>query len=109
MGREFQAIAPLLWLRAGAVGERIDSIPETGWALTPSYGILFDLDGLAQFATAVADAAIADAVPRLLFVVTDSETEYQHAVERLPVGIESVQLYEDYLSNFTVNVEGGAP
>ena len=106
-GREFQAIAPLLWLRAGAVGERIDSIPESGWALTPSYGILFDLDGLAQFATAVADAAIAGAVPGLLFVVTDSETEYQHAVERLPVGIETVQLYEDYLSNFTVNVEGG--
>jgi len=106
-GREFQAIAPLLWLRAGAVGERIDTIPETGWALTPSYGILFDLDGLGQFATTVADAAFADAVPRLLFVVTDSETEYQHAVERLPVGIETVQLYEDYLSNFTVNVAGG--
>lgn len=106
-GREFQAIAPLLWLRAGAVGERIDSIPETGWALTPSYGVLFDLDGLAQFAAAVADVAIGAAVPVLVFVVTDSETEYQHAVERLPVGIETVQLYEDYLSNFTVNVEGG--
>ena len=106
-GREFQAIAPLLGLRAGAVGERIDSIPETGWALTPSYGVLFDLDGLAQFAAAVADVAIGGAAPVLLFVVTDSETEYQHAVERLPVGIETVQLYEDYLSNFTVNVEGG--
>lgn len=107
-GREFQAIAPLLWLRAGAVGERIDSVPESGWALTTAYGILFDLDGLAQFAAAVAEAVIAGAVPDLLFVVTDSETEYQHAVERLPVGIETVQLYEDYLSNFTVNVEGGA-
>ncbi len=107
-GREFQAIAPLLWLRAGAVGERIDSVPESGWALTPSYGILFDLDGLAQFAAAVADVVIGGAAPVLLFVVTDSETEYQHAVERLPVGIETVQLYEDYLSNFTVNVEGGA-
>jgi adenine-specific DNA-methyltransferase len=106
-GREFQAIAPLLWLRAGAVGERIDSIPETGWALTQSYGVLFDLDGLAQFAAAVADVTIGGAAPVLLFVVTDSETEYQHAVERLPVGIETVQLYEDYLSNFTVNVEGG--
>ena len=51
--------------------------------LTPSYGILFDLDGLTEFATAVADAAIGGAVPSLLYVVTDSETEYQHAVERL--------------------------
>lgn len=46
--------------------------------------------------------------PGLVFVVTDSETEYQHAVERLPIGVETVQLYEDYLSNFTINVEGGA-
>ncbi len=45
-GREFQAIAPLLWLRAGALGERIDTIPDAGWALTPAYGILFDPDGL---------------------------------------------------------------
>lgn len=106
-GREFEAIAPLLWLRAGAVGERIDSIPEWGWALTPSYGVLFDVDALTPFATAVSAAAIAVQAPGLLFVVTDSETEFQHAVERLPVGIETVQLYEDYLSNFTVNVEGG--
>lgn len=106
-GREFEAIAPLLWLRAGAVGERIDAVPESGWSLTPSYGILFDPDALASFAVAVSEAAIGDEAPRLLFVVTDSETEYQHAVERLPVGIEMVQLYEDYLSNFTVNVEGG--
>jgi adenine-specific DNA-methyltransferase len=106
-GREFEAIAPLLWLRAGAVGERIDSLPESGWALTPSYGILANLDAITPFAVAVADGAIAENVPRLLFVVTDSETEYQHAVERLPVGIETVQLYEDYLSNFTVNIEGG--
>jgi len=106
-GREFQAIAPLLWMRAGAVGERVDAIPESRWALTPSYGILFDIDALSPFAAAVSDSAIADAAPALVFVVTDSETEYQHAVERLPVGIETVQLYEDYLSNFTVNVEGG--
>ncbi len=106
-GREFEAIAPLLWLRAGAGGDRIDGVPESGWALTPSYGILFDVDALAPFATAVSEAAIAEHAPELLFVVTDSETEYQYAVERLPVGIETVQLYADYLSNFTVNVEGG--
>jgi adenine-specific DNA-methyltransferase len=107
-GREFEAIAPLLWLRAGAVGDRIDEVLEEGWALTSSYGILFEIDALASFAAAVSDAAVAERAPGLLFVVTDSETGYQHAVERLPVGIETVQLYEDYLSNFTVNVEGGA-
>ncbi|CAN5176412.1 hypothetical protein BH18ACT9_BH18ACT9_05380 [soil metagenome] len=106
-GREFEAIAPLLWLRAGAAGERIDEVPESGWALTSSYGILFEIGALAAFAAVVSEAAIAGRTPDLLFVVTDSETEYQHGVERIPVGIETIQLYEDYLSNFTVNVEGG--
>lgn len=105
-GREFEAIAPLLWLRAGAVGERIDDVSEAGWALTSSYGVLFEVDALAPFVAAASEAAIAEQGPGLLFVVTDSETEYQHAVERLPVGVETVQLYEDYLSNFAVNTEG---
>ena len=29
------------------------------------------------------------------------------AFHRLPVGIETVRLYQDYLSNYTINVEGG--
>ena len=107
-GHEFAAVAPLMWLEGGAVGEPIDSVPEQGWALTDAYGALFDVDSLAAFATAVADTAAAGAPPRMLFVITDSPAEYQQAVERLPVGVETVQLYEDYLSNYTINTAGGA-
>ncbi len=107
-GSEFAAIAPLLWLEAGATGERIDEVPEAGWALTPAYGILTDLDALAPFAEAVAAAALDGRPPCLVFVVTDSETEYRHAVERLPIGVETAQLYQDYLANYTVNTESSA-
>lgn len=107
-GREFEAIAPLLWLEAGGVGERIEKVPDEGWTLTPAYGVLFTADALTPFATAVIDAATNGAPPNAVFIVTDSPVEYQAATERLPVGIETVQLYQDYLLNYTINVEGGA-
>lgn len=107
-GREFAAIAPLIWLEAGAQGPRIDEVPESRWALTGSYGVLFDMDALKPFAAAVAEAAKNASAPNLVFIVTDSPTEYLAAVERLPVGLETVRLYEDYLANYTVNIDGRA-
>ena len=107
-GREFEAIAPLLWLEAGGVGERIEKVPEEGWALTPAYGVLFTADALTPFATAVIDAATKETPPNVVFIVTDSPVEYQAATERLPLGLETVQLYQDYLANYLINVEGGA-
>ncbi|OCH82925.1 site-specific DNA-methyltransferase [Gordonia sp. UCD-TK1] len=106
-GHEFESVAPLLWLEGGARGPCIDDEPEDGWALTDAYGVLLDVDALTAFASAVTDAATSGTPPVVLFIVTDSEAEYQQAVERLPVGIETVQLYEDYLSNYTINVTGG--
>ncbi|MFW0797648.1 site-specific DNA-methyltransferase [Gordonia sp. CPCC 205515] len=106
-GHEFESVAPLLWLEGGARGPCIDDEPEDGWALTDAYGVLLDVDALTAFASAVTDAATSGAPPAVLFIVTDSEAEYQQAVERLPVGIETVQLYEDYLSNYTINVTDG--
>ena len=107
-GREFDAIAPLLWLEGGAIGERIAEEPETGWALADHYGILFTVDAMAPFAVAVGDAAQTDRAPRVVFIITDSPTEFQAAAERLPVGIDTVRLYESYLANYTINVLGGA-
>lgn len=106
-GQEFTAVAPLLWLEGGARGGRIEALPEAGWALADVYGVLFDIDALTGFAAAVATATIDGHAPAALFVITDSPAEYQQAVERLPVGIETVQLYEDYLSNYTINTAGG--
>ncbi|WP_237573604.1 site-specific DNA-methyltransferase [Mycolicibacterium lacusdiani] len=105
-GQEFTAVAPLFWLEGGARGGRIEALPEAGWALADVYGVLFDIDALTGFAAAVTTATIDGRAPSVLFVITDSPAEYQEAVERLPVGIETVQLYEDYLSNYTINTSG---
>ena len=106
-GREFAHIASLLWLEAGAAGERIGTVPNEGWAFTGHYGVLFDVDRLRPFAAAVSQAAKDGQAARAVFVVTDSPAEYQHAVERLPIGMRTAQLYEDYLTNYTINTDGG--
>lgn len=91
--RAFAAIAPMLWLRAGARGERIDSL-EGGWSVAESYGILRDLDQTAEFLEAVSKR---DEI-RIAYIVTDDEGRYQQVADALP-HIETVRLYEDYLRN----------
>ena len=97
--RDFAAIAPLLWLRAGAQGCRIDALPERGWEVADRYGVLVDLDQAKPFLNAVADA---DDV-RIVFVVTDDDRGFQTVCAALPEDVEPVRLYESYLANFEIN------
>lgn len=92
----FQRIAPLLWMRAGAEGPRIDALPDQGWAVAETYGLLVDLDRSAEFCDAV------DACERLriAYVVTDDDRRFQSVARRLPDSVEPIRLYESYLSNF---------
>ena len=101
LGRRFEAVAPLLWLRAGAVGERIDHIADEGWALPPKavYGVLFDTTAWSAFVAAVARR---DDIKHA-FVVTDSLVEYQQVVARLSPTLRTTRLYADYLRSFEIN------
>lgn len=94
--RAFERVAPLLWLRAGATGRRIDTIPDSGWDVADTYGILFDLDHAAACAQAIEKGEPV----RLAYVVTDDDRRFQSVARRLPDGVEVVRLYESYLSNF---------
>lgn len=96
------------WHPTGAIGERIETVPDCGWALGDNYGVLFDIDTLKSFAEAVTERAKKGQTPALAFVVTDSLTQFQLVGERLPTGITTVQLFEDYLTNFTINIEKSA-
>ena len=91
--RAFAAIAPMLWLRAGAVGERIDSL-DGGWAVADSYGIIKDLDQATEFIAALNER---DGI-RIAYIVSDDEGRYQQVTKELPA-VEPVRLYEDYLRN----------
>lgn len=92
----FQRIAPLLWMRAGSEGRRIDDLPQGGWAVADTYGLLVDLDRAGAFCDAVA----AQGGLRVAYVVTDDDRRFQAVARALPDGVEPVRLYESYLSNF---------
>lgn len=69
----FQRIAPLLWMRAGSEGRRIDGLPATGWEVADTYGLLVDLDRAGAFCEAVA----AQGGLRVAYVVTDDDRRFQ--------------------------------
>lgn len=94
--RAFERIAPLLWMRAGSEGRRIDKLPNQGWEVADSYGLLIDLDKSAAFAGAIEDR---EAI-RIAYVVTDDDRRFQSVVRQLPGSVEPVRLYESYLTNF---------
>ena len=105
LGAAFEAVAPLLWLMAGAVGPRIDKI-DGGWALPEGgrYGVLFDENAWPDFCEAVQQAGDVE----LAFIVTNSEAVFQRVVADLPIEATPVRLYENYLSSFAINTGGRA-
>jgi adenine-specific DNA-methyltransferase len=96
--RAFEAIAPLLWLKAGSLGRRIGKAKDE-FDLADTYGVLFDLDASREFLAAVAQAELV----RVAFIVTDDDRGFQTVCDELPARVEGVRLYESYLTNFVIN------
>ena len=96
--RAFNAIAPLLWIRAGSQGRRIE-VACDDYDVADTYGVLFDLDASGDFLAAVRRAHTV----RMAFVVTDDDRAFQAVCGELPARVEAVRLYESYLTNFTIN------
>lgn len=106
LGRKFEALAPLFWLRAGGRGAMITK-PVDGWAMPDDalYGVLFDADRWREFV----DAIVArDGGIRHAYVVTESDAAFQQIIGELPAGVEATQLYSDYLHFFELNTTGRA-
>ena len=83
-------------MRAGSEGRRIDALPDAGWDVADTYGLLTDLDAAAPFVNAVETAGNI----RIAYIVTDDDRRFQSVAQRLPDRVEPVRLYESYLTNF---------
>ena len=94
----FKAMAPLLWLRAGSQGRRIEKARHD-FDVADTYAVLFDLDASQDFLTAIAQAESVS----MAFIVTDDDRGFQMVCGELPARVETVRLYESYLANFTIN------
>jgi adenine-specific DNA-methyltransferase len=102
--RAFARIAPLLWLRAGSRGQRIDKLPEAGWEVMEAYGLLVEVDRAEAYCEAIRQAPGVG----VAFIVTDDDRRFQAIARQLPKGVEPVRLYESYLTNFSfANGEDG--
>jgi adenine-specific DNA-methyltransferase len=101
--REFSKIAPLLWMRAGSRGRRIDDI-SGGWDVADTYGVLADLDKASAFFRKLATR---DNV-RVVYIVTDEDRLFESLAQHLPDHVEPVRLYESYLRNFEIESGRGA-
>ena len=99
----FRRIAPLLWLRAGSRGRRIDELPE-GWDVAEIYGVISDLDHSEKFAQAIAAAPAAS----VAFIITDEDRLFEALVRELPDHVEPVRLYEAYLRTFEIEARRAA-
>ena len=93
----YARIAPMLWLRAGARGRRIDKLPAGGWAVADTYALLTVVDAATPFIDAI---SVIDDL-RVAYIVTDDDRRFQSIAKRLPKGVEPVRLYESYLTNFS--------
>jgi len=103
LGRQFRAILPLLWLRAGAVGPRPeltedDSIPAMLLPANNLFAVLIDETRFADFQAAL---AARDDLTHV-FLITDSEEAFHEMAAQLTAP-HVLQLYRDYLENFAIN------
>lgn len=101
VGRQYSAIAPLLWLAAGSVGHWADRDGDEAWSVPESsnYAVLFEEDRFAEFKDLVEGSERIGHV----WLVTNSSQSFAEMRSQLPDGLEVQMLYRDYLSNFRVN------
>ncbi|MGY1719278.1 DNA methyltransferase [Blastococcus sp. SYSU DS0552] len=100
LGTAYAAVAPMLWLMAGASGPRVDEAVG-GWCVPEGgrYGVLFDTNAWPDFCQSARDN---DTLTHA-FVVTDSEAVFQRVAAELPADVQAVRLYESYLTTFAIN------
>ena len=84
-------------VRAGSEGARVNSVEE-GFAVADTYAVLFDLDAAAAFVAAVRS----ESAPRIAYVVTYYETQFQVVAGQLPHSVEPVRLDAADLDNFRI-------
>jgi len=101
LGKQFKEMIPLLWMKAGAIGECptiADSNPQMLILPQNGFAVLADEKSYLDFIEEL------DKYPEIktVYIVTDSETGYRDMISMLQ-DKNTYQLYRDYLDNFRIN------
>lgn len=102
-GEKFEAILPILWLMAGAKGERETARGYGKWFIPKNspYAVLIKEEHFAEFQRELRKRPDIN----LVFLVTDSEEAYREMSAELPGKPETKMLYRSYRDNFRINTE----
>lgn len=100
-GRQFKELVPVLWMKAGAIGEcPVLEEDNPGMLVLPKnkFAVLADERRYLEFVEAL------DKYPEIetVYIVTDSERAYRDMISFMD-GKNTYQLYRDYLDNFRIN------
>ena len=99
IGRSFNQISPLLWMRAGSKGSPVYWDGELPYLIADSsYGVLFDESHINEFSKEVESSNIIH-----VWIVSNSYSVFMQAKQILPKHIQTYQLYEEYLCHFRSN------
>lgn len=101
-GEKFEAILPILWLMAGAEGERDKAARGYGKWFIPEnspFAVLIKEDHFAEFKRKIKQRHDITHV----FLVTDSEEAFREMIAELPSSLKTKMLYKSYLDNFRIN------
>jgi adenine-specific DNA-methyltransferase len=102
MGRQFAAILPILWMMAGAKGQRPEPpVPSAPWLIPADcpFAVLMQETRFKDFHRHIHKRADLTHV----FIVTNSRETYYKLREEIDAP-EVIQLYRDYLENFKINL-----
>lgn len=103
MGLQFQSILPLLWMRAGNIGERESSKGSTPWYLPKNspYAVLIKEQKFPVFRKEITKRKDLTHV----YLVTDSDENFRTMARALSHKFRVIQLYRSYLENFKINID----
>ena len=103
LGKQFREILPLLWLKAGAVGERPilagNKLPDMLILPQNSFAVLLQEEQYIKFSEVLLTAENIKTV----FFITNSEDNFKEMSDGIDIKC-TYQLYRDYLENFVINV-----
>lgn len=102
LGQQFRQMIPLLWMKAGAVGDcpilEDGDIPPMLIFASNHFAVLTEEYAFCEFEQKIAELGGIDTV----YIVTDSEATYREMISHINCR-QSFQLYRDYLDNFRIN------
>ena len=105
LGVQFKKILPVLWMKAGNIGEcpeiKDDKLESSYIFEKNNFAILLDERNYSAFEEKVNNNEKINTV----FIVTDSDNGYHEMISHLNVK-NTYQLYKDYLDNFRINTKG---